>query len=346
MNIYSHLNIIHDNELHTPLLPKYKDMHGKIVIDTHMHSSASYDNAHVTETRPQAIIDRQKELGIVPLLTDHDTLDGIELLIALGENIERRVEIKFKPLKAKYFTDSKNYHTLHINLLGGLNKSKYDNIKNLINIRDMDMFVDFLSSEKIAWQYNHPAWHEFGEHFNRDQMINMAKHYAPVIELNAGKPKYANDLAIMLAKEFGKGISAGSDGHSGTGSVGRAYVIADGADFYEAWENVKAGRGTVIRHDATSKDIVNEAKTMINQIFSDERLKYEGNNSDVIKNIIAGIINFKIPIKSHIAVKTFLLWYASIFGDYTVKKTYINPINNSAIKTLKYLKKKQTLQYI
>jgi len=346
--------VIHDHNLSEGeysykriLLPKeligllnYKDV---IAIDSHMHSSASYDNAHVPETAPAAIIQRQKDIGLIPLLTDHDTLEGIESIISSGEDIMRSVEIKFKPLKAIYFDKHKSYHTVHLNLFD-IKTQQYDDIKDIISTGDMDMLADYLLNEDIPWSYNHPAWHEAGDHFNRNQMIAMARHYAPVIELNAGRPKHANDVAEKLAKIFCKGLCAGSDGHTGTGSVGRSYVIANGNNFREAWEHVVAGDATIIRHDVTSKEITFEAVKMIQQIFSDERIRSEDNNSSIVKDTINNIFDLKLPIKSHIALKSFFLWYASIFGDYTAKKLYIEPTNKRARKSLQVIERDYCLQ--
>lgn len=265
---------------------------GYLSIDTHMHSSASYDTAKVNETNPQIIVKRQEELGLVKLLSDHDTMEGYNNLIQSGySDIIPAVEIKIKPEKARFFHVGQKYHTLHFNLFG-FTTEQYLDVVEILKEKDLDMLVDYLKNQKIFWQYNHPAWCEKNEFLNKHQVYLTAKHYAPVIELNAGRPKYANDLALLLSKTLGKGISGGSDGHIGLSSVGRSYVVAKGKEFGEAWERVMAGDVIIKRYDATAKSMLKDALTIIKQIYHDERLK-----SQSFVSLLNSLdtINFKLP---------------------------------------------------
>jgi hypothetical protein len=93
----------------------------------------------------------------------------------------------------------------------------------------------------------------------------IAKNYFDVIELNAGRPKMLNDLALYLANEYSKGITSSTDTH--TGRPGRAMVLAEGKDFNEMWDNIKHRNMYVVRSDMTALDIVEEAAHMIENIF-------------------------------------------------------------------------------
>lgn len=308
---------------------------GLVAIDCHMHSSASYDNPQVEETSPFAIVRRQSEMGLVKLLTDHDTLGGVDELNERGiMDVIRGVEIKILPKKGIHLDLGEGAHTLHFNLFN-IDAEQYSTIRNIIATGDLDCLVDYFASEEIAWQYNHPAWSEPGETFNQKQMVSVARDYAPVIELNACRPKYANDVAIFLARQFNKGISGGSDGHTGVSSVGRSYAIARGSEFKEAWQNIVDGNSTIVKHDATPESIIQDATRMINYLFEDKRLTSKNKEDfyDFRRNFRKEV-GLNLPIVPRFLWKNALLLYSAILGKYTARKIYIDPVNSDSKKIL------------
>jgi len=48
---------------------------GLLYVDTHQHTSESYDNAHVSENSPLAVTTAQANKGLLRLISDHDTIN-------------------------------------------------------------------------------------------------------------------------------------------------------------------------------------------------------------------------------------------------------------------------------
>lgn len=237
---------------------------GYLAIDPHCHTSFSYDVPDVPETSPEYIITSQKNKGLLPVITDHDTLKGYLSARKIDRKIIPGVEIRIKPEKAK-LVEYKNIHTLHINVFG-LTKEQYYILRNIATInKDLDQFVQFLKDEDLEWTYNHPFWHENHERLQWRAIPGLAKNYFDVIELNAGMPKSMNDLALNIAQRLGKGVVASSDSH--TGKPGTAYVLAEGKNFKDFWNNIKQGEMMIVRSDMNAITTVKEASCMIRNIF-------------------------------------------------------------------------------
>ncbi|MGM5488494.1 MAG: hypothetical protein ACQESG_06085 [Nanobdellota archaeon] len=299
-----------------------------LYLDTHMHSSESYDNARVPENSPFAIIHKQEEQGLLKIITDHDNrtiVPGIEI---------PAMELTVRPRQMRNTDPS--YHTMHINLYD-ISCGQEADAKALAQQGDVDALVDYLKTQEIPWQYNHPAWHEPWERLNRWQMYEMAKH-APVLELNASRPKYANDIACFLASDLGKGLSGGSDGHIGIHSVGRSYTLTPGNDFHKAWDHIVAGYATVVRYDATPKSIASDAKHLIRQSFQDERMNDHTFNPFAFLSEAIGQTKIPIPRCIRPMARSLLLLYGHYLGHFTARKTYIDPWNHSSKETLSKLK--------
>jgi hypothetical protein len=187
------------------------------------------------------------------------------------DDVIKGVEIKITPKKMRE-VNMAGYlpmHTLHINVYE-LNDYQFQDLENISFITaDLDEFIDYIKSNNLNYQYNHPFWHERRETMNWKAIPAIAKNYFDVIELNAGRPKVLNDLALYLAQEYDKGITSSTDSH--TGRPGRARVLAKGQDFNEMWDNIKQGDSYIVRNDITALGVMEEAAYMIENIF-DEKL--------------------------------------------------------------------------
>jgi predicted metal-dependent phosphoesterase TrpH len=246
---------------------------GYFGIDPHCHSSFSFDVPDVQETSPENIISKQISMGLRPILSDHDTLNGYNYLRKKGMTGSMRhskgvipaSEITIKPLKPKLVDTYGPIHTLHINVFG-LNNSQLEIIEEIAQKhRDLDAMIAYLKREGLKWQYNHPFWHEVGEKLNWRAIPGLAKYYFDVIELNMSRPKSFNDLALRMAMHLNKGIISSTDCH--IGQPGRVFTIAEGKNFDEFWQNVIDGKSKVVRKDITTWGVVKESSEMISNIF-------------------------------------------------------------------------------
>jgi len=138
-------------------------------------------------------------------------------------------------------------------------------LKEISKRGDLDELVRYFKNNDLEWMYNHPFYHEKKEKLNWKVIPELAKHYFDVIELNGTYSKGINDINQRIAEKLGKGIVASSDSH--TGNPGKGYVIAEGKNFKEFWNNVKQGNAYIVRKDMSTRDIVREASFMINQAF-------------------------------------------------------------------------------
>ncbi|MGV8087336.1 MAG: PHP domain-containing protein [Candidatus Woesearchaeota archaeon] len=244
---------------------------GYLALDPHVHSSHSYDVPESTRTIPESIILAQENHGLIKIITDHDTMSAHNYLSR--KDVVRGVEIKIKPKKMRLIKTINPMHTLHINVYG-LDDSQFEILENISReTGDFDLFIDYIRSEGLKYQYNHPFWHERKEKMNWKVIPEITKEYFDVVEVNAGRPKILNDLAIYLAQEYGKGITSSTDTH--TGRLGHAMVLAKGNDFNEMWENIINRQMYIVRNDITAIGVVEEAARMIENIF-DVKIKNNG----------------------------------------------------------------------
>ena len=256
-------------------LEKAREMIGQgyFALDTHCHSSFSFDVPDVPETSPEAMIKEQTRLGLKALITDHDTMNGYYYMKKKGlagttktrKGLIPGVEIKIKPIKAKHVDIHEEVHSIHINVFG-LNKDQLNVLETIAEKdKDLDAFVKYLRQQDLSYMYNHPFWHEPHERLNWKIIPGIAKHYFDVIELNSNRPKAFNDLALHMAEQFNKGIVASTDSH--TGEPGKVFVMAEGKNFEEFWQNVLDRKMHIYRHDMTTWGVVKESAAMIHNIF-------------------------------------------------------------------------------
>jgi predicted metal-dependent phosphoesterase TrpH len=244
---------------------------GYFAADLHCHTSFSYDVPDVPETSPEHVIKEQLWQGLRPVISDHDTLNGYNHFMNNKRISDARkallipaVEITIKPVKANLVDLKKRMHTVHINVFG-LDDKDLSILENIAKSGDLDIFIKYLKDNNLDYMYNHPFWHETGEKLNWKVIPGLAKNYFDVIELNAGRSRAMNDLAVHMAEQFGKGIVASSDSH--IGRPGKAFVLAKGENFKEFWNNIKRGEMFIVRHDMTTFGVVKETRVAITQIF-------------------------------------------------------------------------------
>jgi predicted metal-dependent phosphoesterase TrpH len=238
---------------------------GYFAMDPHCHSSYSYDVPDVKETSPESIIKVQKLKNLRQVLTDHDNLNGYNRLKSKGQKILPAVELTFKPKIARKVISPKTIQTVHINIFG-LNNSDLTALREIAGTGDLDELILYLKQNDLDWMYNHPFFHEKKEKLNWRAIPGLAKNYFDVIELNNSFSKGLNDINQRIAEKLDKGIVASSDSH--TGNPGRAFVIAEGKNFKDFWENVKSGNTYIMRKDMNTWGIVREASLIINQAFN------------------------------------------------------------------------------
>ncbi len=235
--------------------------------DPHVHSSYSYDVANVSETKPAYIVEHERDMGMIPIITDHDTMDGYAALKSkrLHDGVIPAVEIRIKPQKCKYGAGLGEIHTLHVNVFG-LNTQQFRILEKIAHEKDLDAFIDYLRSEKLHYLYNHPFWHEHHERLNWKAVPLLARHYFDVLEINAGRSFALNNVTMYIAEQLQKGVVASTDTH--TGNPGKAFVIAQGKDFDECWEHIKSRKMFIVRKDLTPAFVAGETSRVISQVFS------------------------------------------------------------------------------
>lgn len=175
------------------------------------------------------------------------------------------MELTFKPRIARKIFTHKPIQTLHVNVFGP-NKTDVFNLKEISLRGDLDELIRYLRQNDLEWMYNHPFFHEKKERLNWKVIPELARNYFDVIELNGTYSKSINNINQRIAEKLGKGVVASSDSH--TGNPGVAYVLAEGKNFRDFWENVKEGDAYIMRRDLNSKAIIQEASLMINHAFN------------------------------------------------------------------------------
>jgi len=238
---------------------------GYFAVDPHCHTSFSYDVPDVKQTSPEMLVKKQESLGLMPLISDHDTLNGYNYLMSRKkQKVIPAAEITIIPKTANLISFKKPLHALHINVFQ-LDNEQLAILEDLASKQDLDEFIRFLRQEDLDYMYNHPFWCETNEKLNWRAIPGLVKNYFDVIELNAGRPKNLNDLTLYIAEQFNKGIASASDTH--TNDPGNAYTLAEGKNFRDFWQNVKESRFYVVREDMTPFTIMRQSGAMISNIF-------------------------------------------------------------------------------
>jgi len=308
---------------------------GYFAVDGHIHSSASYDVADVPETHPKAIVKRLRKKGLIPLISDHDSIAGLELLNKnKNSDVIWASEIKIKPEYARKLDISEPMHTLHITV-SDITKKDFEVLEEIAsNYKDLDMFMDYVNKNNIKAPLNHAYWQESGEKLNKKAIPQLIKNYFDVVEVNAGRPKELNNLVIKLAKKYKKGIIAASDNH--TGKPGTAYSLAKASNYDEYWEKVKARENYILRKDMTPIKLYLYANTVIDQIFKTSNIeKIKMNYTPqygvrALDSIVTYILSEKIQ-SNYLKKKIFhnsLLLTNQMFGHVVGWLVYIKPNND------------------
>jgi predicted metal-dependent phosphoesterase TrpH len=231
--------------------------------DLHLHSNYSYDVLNLPELSPRALYDQAlaKGMGFF-CLTDHDTMKGYEALDA-----ELRAEFGDQPpiplisgieIKVR---DPKIRHTVHINVLG-LDRKQMGQLAR--RRRSMADFLSYCQDQGLYHAYNHPFWFERGELGDLGRISELISQF-PVTELNAGRIPQLNGRTWKLAQKFGRQVVATSDSH--TGRVGKAWTEAPGATPAEFLQNIQAGLGRAVPHDASFVEFMREVRDTIELVF-------------------------------------------------------------------------------
>jgi len=237
---------------------------GYYAMDPHCHSSYSYDVPDVKQTSPETIIKVLKSKKLMPVITDHDNINAYNYLKKKNNKILPAVELTFKPQIARKIISPKSIQTLHINIYR-LNNNDLIILKEIAKKGDLDELVRYLKQNDLEWTYNHPFYHEKRERLNWRAIPDLAKNYFEVLELNGSYSRGLNDIIQKLALKLDKGIVASSDSH--TGNPGRGFIVTEGKNFRDFWNNVKDKKAYIVRKDMGTWDIVREASLIFNQAF-------------------------------------------------------------------------------
>lgn len=265
------------------IIPGYKTIEGiepevfadnfNFKIDLHIHSEASYDVLD-QQLAPENMVAKAESLGLLPVLTDHNTYEGINRAKChfVSQNKEANlipgVEFSLKPSKMKALGEDfkEDIHTLHIGVLN-LSQKQFENLDIAAKSGDLDGFVEYCRSQRLPYVYHHIFWWEAGETLNWGVIPRIARKYFDVVELNAKRTSEQNDLTLKLAEELRLGIVASSDTH--IGEVGKAFTFGNGADFNEFWwDCVVPARAYIAREDLTTASFISEVHKFIKDFFS------------------------------------------------------------------------------
>lgn len=255
---------------------------GYKAVNLHLHSSASYDVAKKSSYDPCFLYVKARRAGMdFFTLTEHDTLDSLPA-IADFPGVIPAAEITIRPRP-------EDHHLLHINVFN-LTNQHFSTLKTLASESDFDGFLSYIEHHHLPATYNHPLWFEVDESptsenvaLTASRIVSIAKKFS-VIELNAGRVKSKNDIALLLAKQFDKGIVASTDSH--IGKVADAYTLAKGDTFEEVFDNIAKGNSHYVRKDLTLPSFFIEASTRLNDILNAPENTYAGEIGNKIADSI------------------------------------------------------------
>jgi predicted metal-dependent phosphoesterase TrpH len=340
----------------TIIAPGYKIIEGvdanklpvqsQIRIDTHIHSEASYDVLDLSLSADK-LIQHTDSLGLLPVLTDHNTYEGIieakQVFKTTGKSVDfiPGVEFSLKPKKAVALsTDEINdIHTLHIGVLG-LTELHFKDLNTIAEAGNLDDFTEYCRKNKLAYVYHHIFWSEAGEQLNWKAVPLIVKNYFDVVELNAKRTKEQNDLTLQLAEELGVSVVAASDSH--IGEPGKAFTFGTGGNFEEFWwDSVVPGNAYVVRDDLTTFDFIAEVKKFIRDFFSadPEYLRSKGILLETGVGFFQMLMNQLAygklrEIKGVRRTLEFLIGSAasSLLGKRLIERVHVKPQKESALK--------------
>lgn len=180
--------------------------------------------------------------------TDHDTMDAYDRIGWTREALVTGVEVKI-------LDKERVGHTAHINIYT-LNRVQFLEIEKIARkAQNIQLLTEYLKAEDLPFTLNHPFWHEPGEKLNPAAVVELAEIF-PVLEYNLGRIRKLNRMVLELATARNKGVSAGTDTH--TGDIGRIFTVARVDSFKEFFQSIKNGDSCLITEDLTYSRVKNE----------------------------------------------------------------------------------------
>jgi predicted metal-dependent phosphoesterase TrpH len=250
--------------------------------DLHVHTTCSFDVLPVRDLYPESLYEKALKLGMdYTTFTDHNTVEAYEILGWDREKLVPGVEMSVHDLE---FAG----HALHINVFE-LDREEFFELMEIAKLEhDLKSFIKYLKRHKLPFIYNHPFWFEFHSEPNPSSVPRLAKLF-PVLEYNMHELKQKNELTIALAENFGKGIAATTDTH--TGRLGKVYTLAKGENFKEFFRNIEKGKSYIVPEDLTRELLIDEMNTWIDLIFE------KSQKSSDIKSYLTGIRSLDAMVK-------------------------------------------------
>jgi predicted metal-dependent phosphoesterase TrpH len=232
-------------------------------MDLHAHTLCSPDVISASSTHPEVLYNRSRQIGMdFVTFTDHDTMGAYDLLNGNRKGLVTGVEIKIKDKEMVG-------HTIHINVYD-LRKEQFHELAEVANQNNLIDLLAFLEKEDLAFIYNHPFWFEPKEKPNIAAIPDLIKLF-PVLEYNMNLVDRKNEIVMMLASRYGKGLAASTDCHSG--ELGKVYTLSQGNNFREFFDNIRNGNSYIVVKDLTKQDLVLEMNRWVELIFSRDMFK-------------------------------------------------------------------------
>lgn len=305
---------------------------GYKVIDLHLHTSFSSDVIPAPQMHPVNLYHYLVENGWdYVTFTDHDTLDAYDEFDTLPNNIIRGVEIKIKPIKIGHYVDA---HTLHVNVFC-LNHKQFSDLKIIAETGLFYEFKNYLDSNDLPYQLNHPTWCEFKDKPDWRYLPDVIKEFDVIEVCNYKRSIKHNYIALkLLAEEYCKGIVGGSDSH--TGEPIKATFIK-GENFREGWDRIKAGESFMLEQANCNTLNKQELIKILTQLRNINPSDLENNGiqynlgpvtSRIVNHLIASFIR-----GPRFFSKTYEIVLYSVIhmaGDYILKKAFLDKDDKSA----------------
>lgn len=154
---------------------------------------------------------------------------------------------------------------------------------------DLRSFIKYLRRHKLPYIYNHPFWFEFHSEPNPSSVPKLARLF-PVLEYNMHELKQKNEFTIALAENFGKGIAATTDTH--TGETRGGIYPRKRRQFQRVFQkHSEGGKSYIVPEDLTRKLLIEEMNTWIDLIFE------KSPKSSDIKSYLTGIKSLDTMVK-------------------------------------------------
>jgi len=232
--------------------------------DLHVHTLCSPDVIPARSLHPEALYHKAREMGMgFVTFTDHDTMDAYDIAGWDREGLVTGVEIKIRDMRVVG-------HTIHLNVYD-IDREQFQELEEIASEGDLICLLACLRKNDLPFIYNHPLWFEPGEGPNLAAIPEVVKLF-PAVEYNMHRISRKNEIAMELAKKYGKGLVAATDTHSGM--IGKVYTIAPGDTFGEFFKNILSGRSCIAVKDLTKQDLINEINAWIDLVFDPDLIPY------------------------------------------------------------------------